>query len=378
MAEILLHPSWNCLTAANERKFRARKVMRMGPERHPRDSRPEDRIDPARHRQVPAWDGRFTLRPGSLVTSSAGLSHSDLLQLQHTVGNLAVAELVHRRGTTDGADARRRQVPPRPLVIQREITVANEQHATDDENILNPTLERVRGQLTTWETRSTSRKVKLPKPLVSWLKRLSKDQGLKKTEWTTLKDEVQRLFRETYDGKEYVDLEDLGRQAEQDIMLWLLELPELQGLPQQLDQFLRIGGAGKTKPPFRIYRTEHVSRWKEYQKGDDIETLCIGHGGSLGQALNYFRKSKNEGLNDVLLEFSFEGRSEQNIMDYEEIGLGAEGKGSKGGKMGGKSEKNDVFAPLNDVFSISLNKNKDLIKKAAPTVRAIEYAVEQN
>jgi hypothetical protein len=61
-------------------------------------------------------------------------------------------------------------------------------------------------------------------------------------------------------------------------------------------------------------------------------------------------------------------------VDYNEIGKGAEGNASKGGKMGGKSEKNDMLG-VENIFSIHLAKNKDLITKLAPEVRAVQFAI---
>jgi hypothetical protein len=176
-------------------------------------------------------------------------------------------------------------------------------------------------------------------------------------------------------------MDDLCRQAEQDVMLFLLDLQEFEGTPHQLDQysFNKTGkaGAGNKRASFRIYRTMPVKVWNAYEKSGQVGDILYGHGGALGQALHYFQKSKAAKFDDVLVEFSFTGRSEEQSVDYKEIGKGDEGKGSKGGKMGGKSEQNDMLGVQN-IFSIHLSKNKDLITKLAPEVRAVEFAIPRD
>ena len=99
-----------------------------------------------------------------------------------------------------------------------------------------------------------------------------------------------------------------------------------------------------------------------------------GHGGVLGQALHYFQKSKaNPMMDDVLVEFSFTGSSEEKMVDYGEISKGGEGNKSKGKKLGGKSEQNDVFDMVN-IFSVDLGKNKELIASLKPDVRAVSFS----
>ncbi|MBI1299713.1 hypothetical protein GC175_32715 [bacterium] len=254
------------------------------------------------------------------------------------------------------------------LVIQRDITVGGKAYKVDAKEIVDPTVKRVQGQLTTWGSRTGSNK--LPKELTTKLKKLK---------GTAIQDEVIRLLKK-YDNRTFVDIDDLGRQAEQDVMLGFLDLSEFEGIPQQLDQYTyntktSKAGPGSKKASFRIYRTMPVKYWEEYAKDkSDVIKLLHGHGGALGQALHYFQKSKaNPMMDDVLVEFSFSGSSEEKMVDYGEISKGGEGNKSKGKKLGGKSEQNDVFDMMN-IFSVDLGKNKELIASLKPEVRAVSFS----
>lgn len=257
-------------------------------------------------------------------------------------------------------------------VVQRLIKVGEKDHEVNAGDIVNPTVDRVWGQLTTWMTRSKANKPS--KELEKKVKNILKDKSK-----ASVKVEVARLFSDIYDERSFVDIDDLGRQAEQDVMLKLLGLESLEGTEQQLDQFTfskGSAGAGSTKKSFRVYRTMKFEFWNEYENSGDVKTILHGHGGALGQALHYFQKSIGN-LDDVLVEFAFNDLSESQAVDYNEISKGGEGKGSKGGKLGAKSEKNDVFA-VNNIFSVDLGKNKVLIDKLKPTVKAIKYAIPEN
>jgi hypothetical protein len=162
-------------------------------------------------------------------------------------------------------------------------------------------------------------------------------------------------------------------------MLLFLGLQGLQGTRHQLDQFrynkqLKQPGAGNQKRDFRIYRTMPISDWQQYQPSENnVGVLLKGHGGSLGQAVSYFQRAQDV----ALVEFLFEGYSEKDLVDYNEMADGGEGKRSKDGKMGGKRERNDVFGST-QIFSIHLEKNKDVIVKNIKAARALQFKISQD
>jgi hypothetical protein len=310
-----------------------------------------------------------------LVKPVSLMRTADLLSLQRTVGNQSLQRLFRRRHAKgDNASEFPLQRSPHVVpatVLQRDITVGKETYKPDNKVMLEQIVKWVKGQLSTWGDRND----KLDNKLKLKLKKVLTDKKL----GTEIEEQITRLLREKYDTRKFDDMDDLCRQAEQDIMLFLLDLKEFEGTPHQLDQYTfnqKTGkpGVGNKRASFRIYRTMPVKFWNVYEKSGQVGDILHGHGGALGQAMHYFQKSKAAKLDDVLVEFSFTGRSEEQTVDYQEIGKGAEGNASKGGKMGGKSEQNDMLGAQN-IFSIHLAKNKDLITKLAPVVRAVEFAI---
>jgi hypothetical protein len=302
------------------------------------------------------------------------LRTADVLTMQRTVGNQSLQRLFRRRHTkgenTSEFPIHRSQHVVPATVLQRDITVGKDTYKPDNKIILEQIVKWVKGQLSTWGIRNKD----LKSDLNQKLKKVLKDKKL----GDDIEGQIVRLLRERYDNRKFDDMDDLCRQAEQDVMLFLLDLQEFEGTQHQLDQytFNKTGktGAGNKRASFRIYRTMPVKFWNVYEKSGQVGDLLHGHGGALGQALHYFQKSKAAKIDDVLVEFCFSNRSEDQSVDYNEIGKGAEGNASKGGKMGGKSEKNDMLG-VENIFSIHLAKNKDLITKLAPEVRAVQFAI---
>lgn len=271
------------------------------------------------------------------------------------------------------------QPPPlesaRPAAaIQRKITVGKDTYEKDDKKLLALIAGQVKGQLSTWADRTTINNKDVSEPLAK-LKELS-----------ALTTAVGDLFADKYDeGRIFTDIDDLRRQTEQDIILGVVGLPALQGTEQQLDQYHQSSAKGPRGPgagrhPFRIYRCMKRQYWDAYQKSGNVKDILHGHGGGLGQALDYFRKSvaDKKTLDDVLVEFRFPELSEAQMIDPEEIGKGGEGKAPKGGKLGGKSEKNDIFAPVAAIYSVNLQASKDLIASKKPEVKALAFSRDDN
>jgi hypothetical protein len=305
----------------------------------------------------------------TIQTQRATINDNEGLEREANVMGAKVMQMRRTEKSTFEFPLHQSQSATTPAaVIQRDITVGGTPYKPDAVGIVDPTVVRVSGQLSTWGKRTGGGKLD---------KKTAKAVKNFRSKRAQVEQEVRRLFRDRYDNREFEDINDLGRQVEQDIMLGFLGLSEFEGIPQQLDQFTidrtDRRGPGSRKTPFRIYRTMPVGVWNTYWQDRDIKNLLRGHGGALGQALHYFKKSKNTRRDDVLVEFSFSGHSEEQLVDYNEIALGGEGKRSKGGKLGGKSEQNDVFDVTN-IFSIDLGKNKDLIASLNPDVRAVEFA----
>jgi hypothetical protein len=87
--------------------------------------------------------------------------------------------------------------------------------------------------------------------------------------------------------------------------------------------------------------------WDAYRNSGNVGGLLHGHDGSLGQSLNYFYKYRNSKSNslthyDVIFELRF-SENAIDVIDYNTISLGGEGKGDVSGKLTGKSEVNDIF-----------------------------------
>ena len=127
--------------------------------------------------------------------------------------------------------------------------------------------------------------------------------------------------------------------------------------------------------PLRIFRTTTRGDWNAYLISGETASLLHGHGGSLGQALDYFYKSTNSDpenpvYDNVIIEFEF-ARTAQNAINYGQIIGGGEGGGPSGGKLSGKSESNDLLGE-NNIFSVNLAACSDLILEMNPTVRRVD------
>jgi hypothetical protein len=247
--------------------------------------------------------------------------------------------------------------------LQRKILIGNNYVIHYDDSLVNAQHLLVRPYLAQWDQMDTI----FDKGRKSATK-AAKDKYLDET----LENDIRAMLRKYNEVKAFADEKDLCRQLVQDIKLSLLGMGTIVGTDHadgqfsQVDDDNSVGRDGKTRK-LRIYRTMPYTAWKAYKASNDLKDILWGHGGSLGQALDYFLKSKASGLDDVLVEFEFAGTA-QSLVDYNEISKGGEGGGPKGGKLTGKNEKNDILALDKEIFSINLGKSKDLIIGLGPKV----------
>ncbi|ATG76431.1 MULTISPECIES: hypothetical protein [unclassified Pseudoalteromonas] len=188
--------------------------------------------------------------------------------------------------------------------------------------------------------------------------------------------DIRASLRKHNNRTSFADRSDLYRQVTQDIKLSLLGFHNIAGIAHHDGQFKRTddgfgGSASGRKKKLVIYRTMPKADWSNYKGSGDLKDILFGHGGSLGQAMHYFDKSKKSSKDDVLVEFKFSGDASK-LLDYSKVNGGGEGGAPQGNKLTGKSEQNDIMKVDKDVFSVHLHKSKDLIKELKPQVRLVE------
>ncbi|MFM2485204.1 hypothetical protein [Celerinatantimonas yamalensis] len=182
------------------------------------------------------------------------------------------------------------------------------------------------------------------------------------------------LVKYDTENRSFEDGSHLDSQVIQDVKLVILRLDNIVGIDHHDGQFSRTNTSGGGKA-LRIYRTTTRTDWNTYLQTGSVAGLLHGHGGALGQALDYFYKSKNKGVNgplydNVIFEIKFTKQA-LNAIDYNEISSGGEGGGPKGGKLTGKREQNDILGEENS-FSVNLRACSDLIMSMNPTIRRVD------
>jgi hypothetical protein len=251
--------------------------------------------------------------------------------------------------------------------IQRKILVGSNWVVHYDDNVVAQIYSDVRPYIAQWDQM---------KVIFKKMKKTETDQAIKDYLDQELENNIRALLRKYNENKAFIDDADLIRQVVQDIKLKLLGLENIVGIDNLDGQFSEkaddsnVGRRGKSKK-LKIYRTMKMEDWERYKLSNDPKDILHGHGGSLGQALHYFIKSKSENLDDVLVEFEF-SQNAANLIDYTKIQKGGEGKGPKDNKLTGKSEKNDVMALDADIFSVNLSKSHDLITELNPKITLID------
>lgn len=240
-------------------------------------------------------------------------------------------------------------------VIQRDILVGDTWKKPYNDTLVETVYNWVRPSLRHWLDDKEIKK-----------KHIAAPQG------EALENRIRALLRKYSDKKSFENDTDLARQTLQDLKLELLNMPGLVGINHHDGQFSQTDDLSKNKT-LRIYRTMPLKDWTKFNETKDFGDILFGHGGSLGQALHYYSKSKAEGKDDALVEFAFTGKS-QDLMDHTNVEKGGEGGGPAGNKLTGKSEKNDLMAKDANIFSVNLKKSKDRIRALNPKVTLIEKA----
>ncbi|MDU8498232.1 DUF4157 domain-containing protein [Pseudomonas syringae] len=314
------------------------------------------------------------MKGGADVNDDAGLERE-----ADVMGHQALQHEVHFKGTPallPGAQTYRAQRPlPSSIqlksVIQKQIKIGSVEKATAD--LLAVQLTEVKSYIRFWLDKDHV----LTKPTNSAKNKL-RDDYFKQS---YPQDVVELLAHYEDRHKEFSSPAELTRQLVQDIKLRLLGLPKVVGVDHREGQFFNkepmnvlSGLTGKDKS-LRIYRTMLASVWDEVRK-DDVKALMAGHGGSLGQALHYFLKAKNNKGNDrkdvVLIEIAFDGKA-SDLVDFDRIASGGEGGGPHDKKMTGKKEANDIMVGTDvKLFSINLEKHKDHIADLQPKITVLD------
>ncbi|WGH75719.1 hypothetical protein P8625_00725 [Tenacibaculum tangerinum] len=185
------------------------------------------------------------------------------------------------------------------------------------------------------------------------------------------------LAKYNSDDRTFEDNNHFESQLIQDVKLSILRLNDIVGIDHHNGQFSRTDQSGRGKA-LRIYRTTKRADWNTYLQSRSLAGLLHGHGGSLGQALDYFYKSKNPNnknasnpfYDNVIFELKFT-KDASNAINYDEISSGGEGGGPRSDKLTGKKEQNDILGEA-DSFSVNLGACRDLIVSMDPVVRRVD------
>lgn len=264
--------------------------------------------------------------------------------------------------------------PSLKSVLQRHIIVSEKE--VDKELILDEIVVNIKGCIHGWLTRNgMTAMLKRNKNLKDEI--TATKSSVKASQYLDgeLKDKTLSLLAK-YDteNRTFKNRNHLESQLIQDVKLGILGLDDIVGIDHHIGQFSQTDKSGADKP-LRIYRTTPRDDWNTYLRSKSIAGLLHGHGGSLGQALDYFYKSKNSDSNgplydNVIFELTFI-KSASKAIDYDQISSGAEGGGPKGEKLTGKKEQNDILGE-NNVFSVNLTACRDLILVMKPTIRRVD------
>lgn len=264
-------------------------------------------------------------------------------------------------------------VPSLKGVIQRQIIVNDVEVHLDE--ILDTMVKNTKAHIHTWLTScgmtATLKRSKDLKEEVT-----ATESNAKATSYlnNNLNNHISSLLAK-YDteNRTFNNNAHLESQLIQDVKLSILRLDDFVGIDHHAGQFSLKDTSGRDKS-LRIYRTTTRDDWNAYLKSKKIEGLLHGHGGSLGQALDYFYKSKTDDsgkyYDNVIFELTFT-QSASSAIDYTKISKGGQGEGPYGGKLTGKHENNDIFKE-NEVFSVNLAACRDLILSKSPTIRRVD------
>jgi hypothetical protein len=192
-----------------------------------------------------------------------------------------------------------------------------------------------------------------------------------------LKDYLIERYNSSNINLNLTDKDSLSHQITQDINLYYNNDKQLIGIPHQHSEYAvdlehrkpgHIGSKKKKRigDDMRIYRCMPLVEWEEAK--------LSGHGGSLGEAMYYFRKNKGGISNVVIVEFKLFGCKLNDMMGV--IKSGGEGAQSDEDTFGGKSESNAAFGTSEKFFSVDLAHASQIIKKKA-TSKVVAYTGEE-
>lgn len=260
-------------------------------------------------------------------------------------------------------------------VFQRELIIGD--RPLDKHAILGDVIVETRGRIHGWLTNTDG--------ITATMKR---NKDLKKEATATESATKGKKYLDTHlpqyiaalldrydtENRVFANKDEFEAQVIQDVKLSILRLDQIVGIEQHAGQFSDSDRSGGDKP-LRIYRTTTREDWDEYEHSKNIAGLLHGHGGSLGQALDYFYKSKTSKTDsplysNVIFELKFE-RTASSAIDYERITSGGEGGAPAGDKLTGKKEQNDLLGERK-VFSVNLSASRELIMAMNPTVTRID------
>jgi hypothetical protein len=265
--------------------------------------------------------------------------------------------------------------PDKKGVFQRKIIVNNSE--VDKDAILDNLVIATTGSVHAWLTSNG---------MTSILKRnrqnvkaeiTATESNTKATNYlkTNLRNQIFSILEKyNSENRTFENNAHLETQLIQDIKLGILRLDDILGVDHHNGQFSQTDPSGRGKA-LRIYRTTTRIDWNNYLQSGSVAGLLHGHGGSLGQALDYFYKSKNSDTDgplydNVIFELKFT-KLALNAIDYNTIALGGEGGGPNLGRLTGKKEQNDILGESN-IFSVNLGACKDLILSMNPVVRRVD------
>ncbi|MDB9150853.1 DUF4157 domain-containing protein [Parabacteroides distasonis] len=258
-------------------------------------------------------------------------------------------------------------------VLQRQIIVNDVEVYKD--RILDDMVTNTKGSIQTWLT-SLGMTATLKRKNELKEEKTATESNSKATKYLdkNLRNQISFLLGK-YDSEDrtFTDDTHLKSQLIQDVKLKILRLDDFVGIDHHTGQFSLSDTSGRDKP-LRIYRTTTREDWNNYLKSNNIEGLLHGHGGSLGQALDYFYKSKTDDsrqyYDNVIFELTFT-QSASSAINYAKISAGGEGGGPDGRKLTGKHENNDIFKE-DQVFSVNLTACRNLISSMNPTIRRVD------
>jgi len=260
-------------------------------------------------------------------------------------------------------------------VFQRQLIVGDK--SLDKHAILDGVISETRGRIHGWLTNTDGMKATMNRNKDLKMEATATESAIKGHNYLDLHlPQYMSTLLNRYDteNRVFANKDEFERQVVQDVKLSILRLDQIVGIDHHDGQFSQSDRSGGGKP-LRIYRTTTREDWNNYLHKNNIVELLHGHGGSLGQALDYFYKSKTSNedgpwYDNVIFEILL-NRTADNAIDYNGIISGGEGVGPAGGKLTGKREQNDLLGE-NHVFSVNLTASRELLMSMNPRIKRVD------